>query len=201
MDVWLKWVDIILHSHASRAVGPWLPCVVWRCVFTDFSYIVSVPSFGLGVFFFQDTKDCFPSMTSYRGNTPFVFLSERQPMPVDILPLINRLSKWLTSSFSVHWKNRLIGLAYKKLCGGSVLEFDPFVSDLVLGSSRCGNIFTAFFATLEVDVFFTNDNSCWFSNSACSQFQNWKPGLFLLRTMKRRFQLTIPEIFYICRLF
>ena len=66
----------------------------------------------------------------------------------------------------------------------SVLEFDPFVSDLVLGSSRCGIIIAAFIATLEFDVSSTN-NSCWFSNSL-----NWKPGLFLLRTMKRGFQLT-----------
>ena len=65
------------------------------------------------------------------------------------------------------------------------LEFDPFVSDLVLGSSRCGRIIAAFIATLEFGVSSTNDNSCWFSNS-----MNWKPGLFLFRTMKRGFQLT-----------
>ena len=35
----------------------------------------------------------------------------------------------------------------------SVLEFDPFVSDLVLESSRCGRIIAAFIATLEFGVF------------------------------------------------
>ena len=64
-------------------------------------------------------------------------------------------------------------------------EFDPFVSHLVLGRSRCGRIIADFIATLEFGVSSTNDNSCWFSNSL-----NWKPGLFLLRTMKRGFQLT-----------
>ena len=64
-----------------------------------------------------------------------------------------------------------------------VLEFDPFVSDLVLRSKRCGRIIAAFIATLEFGVSSTNDNSCWFSNS-----MNWKPGLFLLRIMKRGFQ-------------
>ena len=67
----------------------------------------------------------------------------------------------------------------------SVLEFDPYFSDLVLGSSRCGRIIAAFIATLEFGVSSTNDNSCWFSNS-----MNGKPGLFLLRIMKRGFQLT-----------
>ena len=66
-----------------------------------------------------------------------------------------------------------------------VFEFDLFVSDLVLGSGECGRIITAFIATLKFGVSSTNDNSCWFSNS-----MNWKPGLFLLRTMKRGFQLT-----------
>ena len=33
--------------------------VVWHCVFTYFSYIVSVRCLGFRVFFFQDTKDCF----------------------------------------------------------------------------------------------------------------------------------------------
>ena len=42
-----------------------------------------------------------------------------------------------------------------------------------------------FFATLENGVSLANDNSCWFCNS-----MNWKPGLFLLRTMKSGFQLT-----------
>ena len=67
----------------------------------------------------------------------------------------------------------------------SVIEFDPFVSDLLLGSSRCGRIIATFIATLELGVSSTNDNRCWFSNSV-----NWKPGLILLRTLKRGFQLT-----------
>ena len=67
----------------------------------------------------------------------------------------------------------------------SVLEFDPFVSDIVLGSSRCGKIIAAFIATIEFGFSSTNDNSCWFSHS-----MNWKPRLFLLRIMKRGFQLT-----------
>ena len=62
---------------------------------------------------------------------------------------------------------------------------DPFVSDLVLGSSRCGRIIAAFSTTLEFGISSGNDNSCCFSNS-----MNWKPGLFLLRTMERGFQLT-----------
>ena len=66
-----------------------------------------------------------------------------------------------------------------------VLKFDPFASDLVLGSSRCGRIISACIATLEFGVSSTNDNICWFTNS-----MNWKPGSFLLRTMKRGFQLT-----------
>ena len=41
-----------------------------------------------------------------------------------------------------------------------VLQFNPFVSDLVLGSSRCGRIIAAFIATLEFGVSSTNDNSC-----------------------------------------
>ena len=38
------------------------------------------------------------------------------------------------------------------------MEFDPFVSDLILESSRCGRIIAAFIVTLEFGVFFTNDN-------------------------------------------
>ena len=41
-----------------------------------------------------------------------------------------------------------------------VLDLDPFVSDLVLGSSRCGRIIAAFIATLEFGASSTNDNSC-----------------------------------------
>ena len=76
----------------------------------------------------------------------------------------------------------------------SALEFFPFVSYLVLGSSRCGRIIAAFIATLEFGVSSTNDNSCWFSNS-----MNWKPSLFLLRTMKQGFQLT--TFFYMLFIF
>ena len=65
------------------------------------------------------------------------------------------------------------------------MEFDPFVSDLILGSSRCGRIIAAFIATLEFGVSFTNDNSYCFSKS-----MNCKPGLLLLRTIRRGFQLT-----------
>ena len=67
-----------------------------------------------------------------------------------------------------------------------VLEFDSFVFDLVLGSSRCGRIIAAIIAMLDFRVSSTNDSSCWFSNS-----MNWIPGLFLLRTMKSGFQLAI----------
>ena len=42
----------------------------------------------------------------------------------------------------------------------SVTEFDPIVSDLVLGSS-----IAAFIATLECGVSSTYDNNCWFINS------------------------------------
>ena len=71
---------------------------------------------------------------------------------------------------------------YKIMRRLNFLEFDPFVSDLVLGSSRCGRIIAAFLATLEFDVSSTNDNSCWFSSA-----MNWKPGSFLLRIMMRGF--------------
>ena len=121
-------------------------------------------------------------------------------MAADILPVLISLSNYLASSFTsdffcfgcLIWRafasvksssNR--PCFHKNMRRLSVLEFDPFVSDLVLGSSRCGRIIAAFIATLEFGVSSTNDNSCWFSNS-----MNWKPGLFLLRTMKRGFQLT-----------
>ena len=110
------------------------------------------------------------------------------------------------------WKVRLIGLAsieilwsvlerfiskcffimYFKCTRLSVLEFDPFVFNLVLGSSRRGRLFAAFIATLEFGVSSATDNSCWFSSS-----MNWKPGLFLLRIMKRGFQLTIFFVYVI----
>ena len=140
-------------------------------------------------------------MTSFRGNTPFVFLSEKQPMAADTLPVLISLSKYLTSLFNsdffcfgcLIWRAAFVSVKsssnrscfHKTMRRLSVLEFDPFVSDLVLGSSRCGRIIAAFIATLEFGVSSTNDNSCWFSNSV-----NWKPVLLLLRIMKRGFQLT-----------
>ena len=130
-------------------------------------------------------------MTSFRGSTSFVFLSERQPMAADFLSVLISLSNCLTSSFisdffcfgCLIWR----AFASVKSSSGrpcfhktmrwlSVLEFDPFNSDLVLGSSRCVRIIAAFLVTLKFDVSSTNDNSCWFSNS-----MNWKPGLFLRR--------------------
>ena len=57
----------------------------------------------------------------------------------------------------------------------SVLKIDPFVSDLVLGSSRCARFLAAFIVSSKFGVSSTNDKSCWFSNS-----MNWKLGLFFL---------------------
>ena len=139
-------------------------------------------------------------MTSFRGNTPFVFFSERQPMAADFLPVLFSFSNCLTSLFTcdilcfgyVVWRaftsvksssNR--PCFHKIMRRLSVLEFDPFSFYLVLGSSRCGRIIAAFITTLEFGVSSTNDNSCWFSNS-----MNWKPGLFLPKIMKRGSQLT-----------
>ena len=119
-------------------------------------------------------------MTSFRGITPFVFLSERHPMAADILPVLISLSKCLTSSFTSDFFcfACLIWRAFASVKSSSsrpcfhkimrrlsVIEFDPFVSDLLLGSSRCGRIIAAFIATLELGVSSTIDNSCWFSNS------------------------------------
>ena len=122
-------------------------------------------------------------------------------MAADFLPVLISLSNCLISSFTsdffvfgcLIWRvfasmksssNR--PCFHKIMRRLSVLEIDPFVFDLVLGSSRCGRIIAAFIATLKFCVSSTNDNSCWFSNS-----MNWKPDLFLLRIMKRGFQLTI----------
>ena len=139
-------------------------------------------------------------MTSFRESTPFVFLSARHPMAADILPILISLSNCLTSLFTSDFFcfGCLIRRAFASMENSSnrpcfhkimrplsVLECDQFVSDLVLESSRCRRIIAAFIATLEFGVSSTNDNSCWFSNS-----MNWKPGLFLLRTMKCGFQLT-----------
>ena len=171
--------------------------MVWHCVFTYFSYIVVVHCSGLRLFFFSILRTVFPSMTSCRGCTLFVFLFEKQPMAADILPVLIGLSNCLTSSFTsdffcfgcLIWrafgsvKNSSNRPCFHKIMRRlSILEFDPFVSDLVLGSIRCGRIIAAFIAMLEFGVSSTNDNSCWFSNT-----MNWKPGLFLLKIMKRGF--------------
>ena len=85
-------------------------------------------------------------MTSFRGSTPFVFLSERQPMAADILPVLISLSNCLASSFTSDFFcfGCLIWRAFASVKSLSnrpcfhkimrrliVLEFDPFVSDLV----------------------------------------------------------------------
>ena len=118
----------------------------------------------------------------------------------DILPELLSLSNCLTSSSTSDFfcLGCLIWRAFASVKSSSnrprlhkimrwlsVLEFHPFVSDIVLGSSRYLRIISAFIATLEFGVSSTIDNSCWFSNS-----MNWKPVLFLLRIMKRGFQLT-----------
>ena len=114
-------------------------------------------------------------------------------MAADILPVLISLSNCLTSSFTLGffcfgcliWR-AFASVIMKRL---SVLEFDPFVSDFVFGSSRCGRTLAAFLAKLEFGVFPTNDNNWWFSSST-----NWKPGLFLLRIMTPGFQL--KELLY-----
>ena len=105
------------------------------------------------MFFFRILMTVFPSMTSFRGSTPFVFLSERQPMAADFLPVLISLSNCLASSFTLDLFcfGCLIWRAFASVKSSSnrpcfhkimrrltVLDFDPFVSDLVLGSSRCG---------------------------------------------------------------
>ena len=127
-----------------------------------------------GVFFFRILWTVFPSVTLFRGNNPFVFLSGHSMAEDNLLVLIG-LSNCTTSLFTSHffcfrcliWR----ALTSKKISSSRpcfhkimrllrVLEFDPFVSDLVLGSSRCGRIIAAFIATLEFCVSSTNDNSC-----------------------------------------
>ena len=119
-------------------------------------------------------------MTLFKGSTPFIFSSESQPMAADILlvliSLSNCLAPSLTSDFFCF--GGLIWRAFASVKSSSnrpcfheivrrliVLDFDPFVSNLVLGSSRCGRIFAAFIATLEFGVSSTSDNNCWFCNS------------------------------------
>ena len=114
-------------------------------------------------------------MTSFRGSTSFVFLSEREPMEADILPVLISLSNCLTSSFT--WDFFCFGCLIWRVLASvksssnrpcfhkiirrlSVLKFDPFVSGFVLGSSRCGRIIAAFIAALEFGISSTNDNSC-----------------------------------------
>ena len=46
-----------------------------------------------------------------------------------------------------------------------ILNLDPFVSDLFLGSCRREKIIAAFNATIEFGVSPLIDNSCWFSKS------------------------------------
>ena len=74
-----------------------------------------------------------------------------------------------------------MGLASIELCGGS--EFWSLIRFFLI--FFCGRTIVIFIATIEFGVFSTNDNICWFSDS-----MNWKPGVFLLRTMMRGFQLT-----------
>ena len=139
-------------------------------------------------------------MTSFRGSTSYVFLSEKQPMAADILPVLISLSNCLLPSFTSDFfcfgclicrAFASVKISSNRLCFHtimrrlSLLEFDQLIFDLVLGSSRCGRIIAAFIATLQFGVSSTYDNSCCFRNS-----MNWKPGLFLLRIMKRGFQLT-----------
>ena len=108
-------------------------------------------------------------MTSFLGSTPFVLMSERQPIAADSLPVFISLSKGLTSSFTsdffcfgcLIWRAfASVKISSNRTCFHkimrrlSVLEFEPFDSDLVLGSSRCERIIGVFIATLEFSVFF-----------------------------------------------
>ena len=60
--------------------------------------------------------------------------------------------------------------------------WNPFISPLIL--SRMWENNCCFDCDDTIYVFSIHDNSCLFSDS-----MNWKPGLFLLRTSKRGFQL------------
>ena len=120
--------------------------VVWYCVFTKFSYLVSVRCFGWGRFSFRILRTVFPSITSFRGITSFVFLFERQPRAANISPALISLSNCLISSFTSDFlcfgclilrafasaKSSFNKPCFQKIMRRlSVLEFDPFVSDLV----------------------------------------------------------------------
>ena len=80
-------------------------------------------------------------------------------MAADILPVLISLTNCLTSSFTSDFFcfGYLIWRAFASVKSSSnrpcfhkimrrlsVLEFDPFISDLVLGSSRCGRVIAAF---------------------------------------------------------
>ena len=80
-------------------------------------------------------------------------------MAADILPVLISLTNCLTSSFTsdffcfgyLIWRAfALVKSSSNRPCFHkimrrlSVLEFDPFISDLVLGSSRCGRVIAAF---------------------------------------------------------
>ena len=90
-------------------------------------------------------------MTSFRGNNPVVFLSERQPMAADILPILISLSNCLTSSFTLDffcfgfpiWRtfasvksssNR--PCFHKNMRRLVVLKFDPIASDLMMWENQ-----------------------------------------------------------------
>ena len=96
-------------------------------------------------------------------------------MAADILPVLVSLPNCLASSFTSDFfcLGCLIWRAFASMKSSSnrpcfhkimrrlsVVEFDPFVSDLVLGSSKCGRIIAAFIATLEFGVSSTNNNIC-----------------------------------------
>ena len=67
-----------------------------------------------------------------------------------------------------------------------MLELDPH-----LDSSRCGRIIAAFTARLDFGVYSTSDTSC---SCRFSDSMSWKPGMFLLRSMKRG--LHLAKFFY-----
>ena len=141
-------------------------------------------------FSFRIIRTVYPLMMSFRGSTPYVFLSERQPSTADFLSVVIRLSKWLNSSFTL----RLICfgcLIWKVLAAAQALELDQFDSDWVLKSSKHRRIIATFIATLKFGVPSNNDNSCWFFNS-----MNWKQGLSLLKTLKRTYRLFIFVVYF-----
>ena len=129
-----------------------------------------------------------------------------QPMAAYILPVLISLSNCLTSSFTSYFfcvgcliwrafaskKSLSSRPCFSKITRLTVLELDSFVSDLVLGRSRCGKIFAAFLAALEFGVSSTIDSSCSFISS-----MNWKTGMFSFRTMKCGLQLMVFIIYVV----